>query len=63
MSKTALLKHRIHHMLQGQHLVEPWAALFNLSLASLIILNVLALMAMGALFLHLRAIFGGHIPG
>lgn len=31
-------------MLQGQHLVEPWAALFNLSLASLIILNVLALM-------------------
>lgn len=31
-------------MLQGQHLVEPWAAFFNLSLAALIILNVLALM-------------------
>lgn len=44
MSKTPLLKHRIHHMLQGQHLVEPWAAFFNFSLAALIILNVLALM-------------------
>jgi voltage-gated potassium channel len=44
MNKPPLLKHRIHQMLQGQHLDEPWAAFFNVSLASLIILNVLALM-------------------
>ena len=31
-------------MLQGQHLVEPWAAYFNIVLGSLILLNVLALM-------------------
>ena len=44
MNNVPHLKHRIHHMLQGQHLLEPWAAVFNISLASLIILNVLALM-------------------
>ncbi len=44
MTKTPPFKHRIHHMLQGQHLVEPWAAYFNIGLAVLIILNVLALM-------------------
>lgn len=44
MSKIPVFKHRIHHMLQGQHQVEPWARVFNFSLASLIILNVLALM-------------------
>jgi voltage-gated potassium channel len=44
MTKAPPFKHRIHHMLQGQHLVEPWAAFFNIALAVLIILNVLALM-------------------
>jgi voltage-gated potassium channel len=31
-------------MLRGQHLNEPWAAAFNFSLGTLILLNVLALM-------------------
>jgi voltage-gated potassium channel len=31
-------------MLHGQHLFDPWAAIFNIALACLIILNVLALM-------------------
>lgn len=44
MSETPHLKHRIHHMLQGQHVHERWAAVFNISLATLIILNVLAMM-------------------
>lgn len=44
MSETPHLKHRIHHMLQGQHLHERWAAVFNIGLAALIILNVLAMM-------------------
>lgn len=44
MSHISPFKHRIHQMLQGQHLVEPWAGVFNIALASLILLNVLALM-------------------
>lgn len=44
MSDTPHLKHRIHQMLQGQHLHEHWAGAFNLGLAALIILNVLAVM-------------------
>lgn len=44
MVNTPHFKHRIHHMLQGQHLLEPWAVIFNISLASLILLNVFALM-------------------
>lgn len=31
-------------MLQGQHALEPWTAFFNIGLAALIVLNVLALM-------------------
>lgn len=52
MNKPPLLKHRIHHMLQGQHLDEPWSAFFNISLASLIILNVLALILESVSVLH-----------
>lgn len=46
-------------MLQGQHHVEPWAAVFNISLASLIILNVLALMleTMDALYANWKTYF------
>ena len=44
MSHPPLFKHRIHQMLQGQHLTEPWAGIFNIGLAVLILLNVLALM-------------------
>lgn len=44
MSHPPLFKHRIHQMLQGQHLTEPWAGVFNIGLAALILLNVLALM-------------------
>jgi voltage-gated potassium channel len=44
MSHTLPFKHRIHQMLQGQHLNEPWAGVFNIGLTILIVLNVLALM-------------------
>lgn len=44
MSDHPPFKHRIHHMLLGQHMNEPWAAVFNFALATLILLNVLALM-------------------
>lgn len=44
MSETTPLKHRIHHMLQGQHVHERWTAIFNIGLATLIILNVFAMM-------------------
>lgn len=52
MSDTPHIKHRVHQMLLGQHLNERWAAIFNLGLAALIILNVLAMMleTMDALF-------------
>ena len=43
MSHPPLFKHRIHQMLQGQHLTEPWARVFNIGLGTLILLNVTAL--------------------
>lgn len=44
MGQTHPFKHRIHQMLLGQHLNEPWAGVFNIGMATLILLNVLALM-------------------
>lgn len=44
MSETLTLKHHLHKILQSQHLQERWTVLFNLCLASLIMLNVLAMM-------------------
>jgi voltage-gated potassium channel len=44
MSHIQTFKHRIHQMLLGQHLNEPWTGAFNIGMASLILLNVLALM-------------------
>lgn len=46
-------------MLYGQHLNERWAAAFNLALASLIILNVLALMleTVAAVYQEWRLVF------
>lgn len=44
MSHIQSFKHRIHQMLLGQHLNEPWAGTFNIGMATLILLNVLALM-------------------
>jgi voltage-gated potassium channel len=59
MSNPPLFKHRIHHMLQGQHIVEPWAAFFNIALAVLIMLNVLALMleTMDSLYVEWESYF------
>lgn len=59
MEPTPHLKHRIHQMLYGQHLNERWAAAFNLALASLIILNVLALMleTVAAIYQEWRTVF------
>lgn len=44
MSKTITRKHHLHKIMQSQHLQERWTVLFNLVLASLIMLNVLAMM-------------------
>ena len=46
-------------MLLGQHLNERWAAFFNLGLAALIILNVLAMIfeTMDALYAQWRIFF------
>ncbi|HUX91976.1 MAG TPA: ion transporter [Gallionellaceae bacterium] len=59
MSKAPPLKQRLYNMLQGLHAIEPWASLFNISLASLIILNVLAMMleTMDELYLAWRVYF------
>lgn len=59
MTEHSNLKHRLHHMVQGQHLHEPWAAVFNITLATLIILNVLAMMfeTMVALYNEWRIFF------
>jgi voltage-gated potassium channel len=48
------LKHRLHQMVQGQHLNERWAAAFNLGLGVLIILNVLAMMLETVVPLYIR---------
>lgn len=59
MSKAPSLKQRIHNMLQGQHALEPWARLFNSSLATLVLLNVLAMMleTMDELYLEWQVYF------
>jgi voltage-gated potassium channel len=44
MSEIPHTKHFLHRILQSQHLQERWTSLFNFCLASLIILNVLAMM-------------------
>ena len=44
MNSTLSLKHRLHRMLLGPHLMERGATLLNIGLAALIILNVLAMM-------------------
>ena len=59
MNHTPTLKHRLHQLLLGQHLNERWTAVFNLGLALLIILNVLAMMfeTMDSLYKEWRIFF------
>lgn len=44
MSHPLTFKHKLHQMLHGQHLNERWTAVFNIGLATLIMLNVLSMM-------------------
>lgn len=59
MSNPPTLKHRLHRILLGQHLNERWTTLFNIGLASLIILNVLTMMleTMDGLYHEWRTFF------
>ncbi len=41
---TKNLKHRVHHILYGQHATDRWVAAFDIGMATLIILNVIAIM-------------------
>ncbi len=61
MSQPHTLKHRLHLMFAGQHLNSRATAIFNLVLAGIIILNVLAMMleTMDELYLAWKPVFRG----
>src|SRR5512139_1985087 len=53
------IKHRLHHILYGQHTNDRWVDAFNIALTALILLNVVAMMleTVEPLYLEWRSLF------